>query len=796
MIGELIHTSVPRGIRPGSRGFCTAAVTAGLPATLTDRLEGLSGYRDWLDKSPVGTLKPAALSHIHLRIGGGAEHIVSRIAPAPNDYTGRANKIAHHRIYDAATRPTGGPAWVLRQPGLFRESYSAEPALLEPSPPPTGGTSALPCRSWENATSDAGWAGHVLERLTRSTSPLYVLYPLGVDALALVDEMLALVPPAERWKFTFSTVYPGETPTDVVCQLRMLPLCDATLRFTKSVEASTVIRLDELRGSAGESEHSQCARAGRMISPAEPARRAVPQPAAISPEPDAWERRGPSRSDPLEPLVSEYDLETQLSRRMTRARDSMPLPPKLKFRVGWTVLLPAAAVLLTVTAIVTAFITRALLTPDGVRAHDPPVPVAASKPKAPDPIQTAKATSSTAKPPAAPPASTQVSKPTSAGQGQPEPAHPTSPVLADENQNSDVPAGKGIAQSPKTPPIDKDPPDPAPAPTAKVLWIGKPINVTSSSAGAWLLHPTPKEPLRILLPASFKLDDDQVKLWFDMASSSLNEVSGIVDETGISLSWMPKHEQRDFPKKQIGHISLATTDEGRPFLQLNLAPKFNPAESSWVVLYLTGKNGQTFPISLAPAEPKPLSVTLSTLSKHEYVSDRSYAVAELREMLNVDSAGRWESGWLRVSPDTSSTQVPITLERSVSTGPSDQPTVGVLRVTLIPNDTMRLEISTPGVDDLSKFDLDRMLKDVSEFLDTAGKLQQEGKGRIEAKNLSRLLSTLQNFKEVGSKIIDLRRFDEALADGTLVKNEEKSRILFIRDQTSTVRAEIHFPSIK
>ena len=45
MSHELHYTSVARGLKPGSQGFCTVAVSAGLPGPIADRLEGLSGYR-------------------------------------------------------------------------------------------------------------------------------------------------------------------------------------------------------------------------------------------------------------------------------------------------------------------------------------------------------------------------------------------------------------------------------------------------------------------------------------------------------------------------------------------------------------------------------------------------------------------------------------------------------------------------------------------------------------------------------------------------------------------------------
>ena len=45
MSQELHYTSVPRGLLPGTRGFCTVASTPNMSGPLRERLEGLSGYQ-------------------------------------------------------------------------------------------------------------------------------------------------------------------------------------------------------------------------------------------------------------------------------------------------------------------------------------------------------------------------------------------------------------------------------------------------------------------------------------------------------------------------------------------------------------------------------------------------------------------------------------------------------------------------------------------------------------------------------------------------------------------------------
>ena len=45
MIEEIIYTSAAKGLKQGSRGFCTVVSTAGMGANMAERLESMSGYR-------------------------------------------------------------------------------------------------------------------------------------------------------------------------------------------------------------------------------------------------------------------------------------------------------------------------------------------------------------------------------------------------------------------------------------------------------------------------------------------------------------------------------------------------------------------------------------------------------------------------------------------------------------------------------------------------------------------------------------------------------------------------------
>ena len=95
MSQELLYTSAPHGLKPGSRGFCTVLSTQGMTAPLASALEGLSGYRPVF---PPGDeqhdLNPITWSHVTMAVAGRTSHILSRVAEYGLDYSQRTNKLA------------------------------------------------------------------------------------------------------------------------------------------------------------------------------------------------------------------------------------------------------------------------------------------------------------------------------------------------------------------------------------------------------------------------------------------------------------------------------------------------------------------------------------------------------------------------------------------------------------------------------------------------------------------------------------------------------------------------------
>jgi hypothetical protein len=222
MSQEIIYTSAPKGLKPGSRGFCTVVSTHGLAKNLADSLESLSGYRHvYPPQSPEAPLNPIVYSHLRLTVGGRPYHVLSRIADAGLDYTQRTNKFAHHVALDPMELPTGGPAWLLAQPGFMATGWDNQPQVRPVGPqPPHGDQPPQICQAWQRLTGDAGWAGLLAETALPNTNRNAVIMTRpGMDVLSLLVEALILVPAPLRWQVTFSTYF-TKLPPGVNCKWR------------------------------------------------------------------------------------------------------------------------------------------------------------------------------------------------------------------------------------------------------------------------------------------------------------------------------------------------------------------------------------------------------------------------------------------------------------------------------------------------------------------------------------------------------------------------------------------------
>ncbi|MBQ4204675.1 MAG: hypothetical protein II655_13345, partial [Thermoguttaceae bacterium] len=224
MATELIITSVPKGLKPGSYGFCTAACTKDLNEPTSRALEVISGYRH-LFSPEEGKANPVAFSYLLYEFAGRQRRVLSRVADMGTDYSGRTNKIAHHLVLseEEAKRPAGPAA--LCASGVFMERWpeDEQPHYLDARTVACSesiNVNAIKTGAWQKLTGDSGWAG-VLAGTVLTRRPVVLIVRPEQDVLTLFREALVLLKPEERWKATFSTYYTS-LPANAQCQWRAL----------------------------------------------------------------------------------------------------------------------------------------------------------------------------------------------------------------------------------------------------------------------------------------------------------------------------------------------------------------------------------------------------------------------------------------------------------------------------------------------------------------------------------------------------------------------------------------------
>jgi hypothetical protein len=307
---ELVHTSVEKGLR-GVSGFATAVATRGLPVGLEPVLEELSAYD--FDASRTLGADRVDWGHRIVTLGGRAYSVLTRIAPCGSDWSGRANRVAHHVVLDAAERAPAGPAWILAS---MRGLADAVPAVEErpsgPAVPQAGSLSPRPAAAWTAAGFDAGWAGIVARALLEAQGgPCYLVLPAETDALPLLEDVFALLPEDQRWHVTFSTRF-QRVAANTKCQLRCVRKGAPSLAKLLAEPGVRQIHADH-GGSAGESQAATAGRNGTLVEGAqraslrvEPVLRAANTARAAEP---AMPRPSVSRGSTLTPAEAEREFD-------------------------------------------------------------------------------------------------------------------------------------------------------------------------------------------------------------------------------------------------------------------------------------------------------------------------------------------------------------------------------------------------------------------------------------------------------------------------------------------------------
>ena len=289
MSQELHYTSVPRGLKPGSRGFCTVAATSQMSGPLIERLEAISGYQPvFSPNDPSAALNPIAYSHLRVPVGGKVLSVVSRIGPAGLDYSGRPNKYAHHIVLEGNERPEGGPAWLLSQPGFVQAAWDGEPREIPLGRiPPQGDRQPGVARAWQMLTDDAGWAGTLAEMfLADPKRPVFLVFRPGMDLLPLFEEALALLPPSRRWEVDFSTYF-SQLPQGVTCAWRGVIEGSEEANNARRLPNALVLDLCSPLGRAEGGALVHLARTGERREPPDSSSIAVATEPSRQPDPDS-----------------------------------------------------------------------------------------------------------------------------------------------------------------------------------------------------------------------------------------------------------------------------------------------------------------------------------------------------------------------------------------------------------------------------------------------------------------------------------------------------------------------------
>ena len=277
MSWELVYTSAPKGLRPGSSGFCTVAATAGLSVQASARMESLSGYEFHFALSdPRAEQNPANYAHTRIRADGEQTSVLSCVAFGGADHTGRSNVIAHHFGLSNGERGPAGPAAMLfdmAKAGRLRRSWRQAPKILPAADVGLYGTEIVARPSaagWQRLTGDAGWAAGLVRAIREDAKlPAFVIYEPGTDVLSLFAESLALLPPENRWDVEFATYYTA-TPSGCNYHWRGILAGSPATREISRYPGATVIDLTKPLGKPVEDDYTRGARDGRIVGPPSP----------------------------------------------------------------------------------------------------------------------------------------------------------------------------------------------------------------------------------------------------------------------------------------------------------------------------------------------------------------------------------------------------------------------------------------------------------------------------------------------------------------------------------------------
>ena len=266
---ELVNTSIPNGLLPGTHGYSTVAMTKGLPDALRIRLEAFCAYQHRTNAHDSTYWSENPINWFHVILPQGV-HAIGCVAPSEFDYTGRTNRLARMCSFGKDEMPTVGGAAVLRSSlNRFREPWTGEARWLDSdtaverelqSTRPTQNTIAPAWRRMFGESDGLNLAKQFASLLSDNISaggrPIYFKTSAtndveGVKLLELFADLIDMLPLDIRASVTFAT-YPAALPNGTICHLRGVYDGDRTFEATAATQpwvdciAATVHNADKL----------------------------------------------------------------------------------------------------------------------------------------------------------------------------------------------------------------------------------------------------------------------------------------------------------------------------------------------------------------------------------------------------------------------------------------------------------------------------------------------------------------------------------------------------------------------
>lgn len=236
---ELVNTSLPNGLLPGTHGFATVAMSRTMPDSLRLRLEMLCAYRHRVTAHDESYYSQNPVNRFHL-ILPGSNHAVGLVRPCEFDYTGRTNRIARIRLFSTGEMPRVGGAEILGAGNdWFLQDWQGAPGFLEEDtafPEEINRRNPAMCEDapmWRETFRSPEYARRIAWHLENGiaagkTTPVYFKFtpswdPDGGKLLRLFSEIINSLPLEFRKEVTFST-YASSIPAGIDCHLRAI--CD------------------------------------------------------------------------------------------------------------------------------------------------------------------------------------------------------------------------------------------------------------------------------------------------------------------------------------------------------------------------------------------------------------------------------------------------------------------------------------------------------------------------------------------------------------------------------------------